>query len=94
MFSKGRKLNIPLLFISNSCFKVPKTIKLNARHYFTIKIPNKGGLQQIGSNHLSDIEFKDFMKLDKDYTKEPFSFLVNNTTLPLDNPLRSRKNLL
>ena len=34
------------------------------------------------------------MKLDKDYTKEPFSFLVNNTTLPLDNPLRSRKNLL
>ena len=73
---------------------MPKTIKLNARHYFTTKIPNKGGLQQIGSNHLSDIEFKDFMKLDKDYTKEPFSFLVNNTTLPLDNPLRFRKNLL
>ena len=59
-----------------------------------MKIPSKGGLQQIGSNHLSDIEFKDFMKLDKDCTKEPFSFLVNNTTLPLDNPLRFRKNLL
>ena len=73
---------------------MPKTIKLNATHYFTIKIPSIGGLQQIGSNHLSDIEFKDFMKLDKDCTKEPFSFLVNNTTLPLDNPLRFRKNLL
>ena len=30
--------------------------------------------------HLSDIEFKDFVKLYKDYTKEPFSFLVNDTT--------------
>ena len=34
------------------------------------------------------------MKLYKDYTKEPFSFLVNNTILPLDHPLRFRKNPL
>ena len=37
-------------------------------------------------SHLSDIEFKDFMKLFKDYAKEPFSFLVNNTALSSDNP--------
>ena len=65
-----------------------KTTRLNATHYFIIKIPNKRELQQIASNHLSDIEFKDFMKLYKDCTKEPFSFLVNNTNLPSDNPLR------
>ena len=48
-----------------------------ATHCFIIKIPKNP--QRIGSNHLADIEFKDFMKLYKDYTKEPFSFLVNFT---------------
>ena len=69
-----------------------KTIRLNATHYFTIKIPNKRELQQIASSHSSDIDFKDFMKLYKDYTKETYSILVNNTTLCSDNPLRFRKN--
>ena len=59
-----------------------------------MKIPNKRELQQIASNHLSEIDFKDFMKLYKEYTKEPYSFLVNNMTLSSDNPLRFRKNLL
>ena len=59
-----------------------------------MKIPHKRELQQIASNHSSDIDFKDFMKLYKDYTKESYSFLVNNTTLSSDNPLRFRKNLL
>ena len=71
-----------------------KTIRLNATHYFIIKIPNKRQLQQIESNHSSDIDFKDFMKLYKEYTKKPYSFLVNDTTLSSDNLLRFRKNLL
>ena len=52
-----------------------------------MQIPNKRDLQQIASNQLSDIDFKDFMKLYKDYTKEPYSFLVNDTTLSSDNLL-------
>ena len=59
-----------------------------------MKIPNKRELQQIALNHLSDIGFKDFVKFYKIYTKEPYSFLVNDTTLPSDDPLRFRKNLL
>ena len=73
---------------------MPKDIRLNTAHYFIMKITNKRKLQEILSNHLSDVEFKDFKKLYKNYTKEPFSFLVNNTTLPSDNPLRFRKSLL
>ena len=73
---------------------MPRTIKLNATHYFIMKILNKSELQQKASNHSSDIEFKDFMKLNKYYTKEPFSFLVNDTTLPSNNILIFRKNLL
>ena len=41
LFLRKRKLNISLVFISQSYFKVPKTISLNATHYFIIKIPNK-----------------------------------------------------
>ena len=61
-------------------FKEPKNTRLNVIHYFIMTIPNKRELQQIASNYLSDTEFKDFMKLSKDYTKEPYSFLVNDTT--------------
>ena len=59
-----------------------------------MKIPNKRGLQQIALNHSSDIDFKDFMKIFEKFTAEPYSFLVNDTTLSSDHPLRFRKNLL
>ena len=94
LFLRRRKLNISFIFISQSYFKVPKSKRLKATHYFISKIPNKRELQQIASNHSINIELKDFMTLYKNYTKEPFSFLVNDATLPLDNPLRFRKNLL
>ena len=58
------------------------------------KIPNKRELQQIALNHPSDIDFKDCMKIYKNCNSEPYSFLVNDTTLPTDDPLRFRKNLL
>ena len=73
---------------------MPKTVRLNVTHHFIMKIPNKRELQQIALNHLSDIEFKDFIKLYIDYPKKPSLFLVNYTTLSSDNPLRLRKNLL
>ena len=94
LFLRARKRNILIVFISQSYFKVPKSIRLNTAYYFIMKIPNKRELQQIASNYLSDIEFRDFIKLYKDYTKEPYSFLVNDTTLSSDNSLRFRKNLL
>ena len=73
---------------------MPKTISLNATHHFIVKISNKREIQQIPPNYLFDIDFKDFMKLYKDYTKEKYSFLVNDTTLLSNSPLRFRKNLL
>ena len=58
-----------------------------------MKIPNKRELQQIALNHSSDISSKDFIKIYKKYTAEPYSFLVNDVTLASDNPLRFRKNI-
>ena len=58
-----------------------------------MKISSKRELQQIALNYSSDIDFKDFLKIYKKCTAEPYSFLVNDTTLPSDDPLRLRKNL-
>ena len=77
-----------------SYFAIPKNITLNSTHYFIMKIPNKQELQHIAFNHLSDIYFRDLMNSYKKCTAKPYSFLVIDATLALDNPLRFRKNLL
>ena len=92
LFIRDRKLNISIVFITQSYFKVPKDVRLNSKHFFIMKIPNKRELQQIALNHSSDIDFKDVMKIYKKYTKKPYSFLVNDATLSSDDPLRFRKN--
>ena len=93
LFIRGRKLNISLVFITQSYFKVPKDVRLNSTHFFIMKIPNKRELQQIALNHSSDISTKDFINIHKKCTAEPYSFLVNDATLASYNPLRFRKNL-
>ena len=93
LFIRGRKPNISIVFVTQSYFKVPKDVRLNSTHFFIMKILNKRKLQQIALNHSSDIDFKDFMKIYKECTKEPYSFLVNDTTLQSGNPLRFRYNL-
>ena len=94
LFIRGRKLNISIVFITQSYFNVPKDVRLNSKHFFIMKIPNKSEIQQIALNHSSDIDFKDFLNIYEKYTKEPYSLLVNHPTLPSDDPLRFRKNLL
>ena len=71
LFIRGRKLNISIVFLTQSHFKVPKDVRLNSIHLLIMKIPNKRELQQIRLNHSSDIDFKKFVKIYKKYTKEP-----------------------
>ena len=94
LFIRGRKLNISVVFIKQSYFALPKRIRLNSTHYFLMKIPNIREIQQIAFNYSSDIDFQDFMNPYKKFTAEPYSFLVIDTTLPLDNSSSFRKNLL
>ena len=93
MFIRGRKLNISLVFITQSYFKVPKDVRLNTSHFFIAKIPNKRELQQIAINHSSDISTKDFANICRKCTNGPYSFLVIDTMLASSNLLRFRKNL-
>ena len=96
LFLRGRKLNILPIFISQSCFKVPETIRLNVTDTVFCHENTKIRITptDMPPNHSSEIEFKDFMELSRDYFKELFSFLMSNTPLPSENPLRFRKNLL
>ena len=71
LFIKGRKLNISLVFIIQSYFKVPKDVRLNTTHFIISKIPNKKELQQIAINHSSDISTKDFANIYRKCTAEP-----------------------
>ena len=55
LFIRGRKLNIPIVFITQSYFKEPKIVRLNYTHFYIMKIPDKRELQQTALNHSSDI---------------------------------------
>ena len=91
LFIRDRKLSISIVFITQSHFEVPKDVTLNKTYFLIMKIPNKRELQQLALNYSSDVDFKDFMKIYKKYTAKPYFFLVNDTTLPSENPLRFRK---
>ena len=93
LFIRCREINISLVFITQSYFSVPKDVRLNSTHYFVMKINNKIELQNLALNHSADIDNKDFIKIYRECTKEPYKFLTIDTTLPSTNSLRFRKNL-
>ena len=92
---KGRKLNIYVVLIMQSYFKVPKNVRLNSLLFFLMKIPNKWKLQQTPFDHSLDTDFGEFKNIYKIFkcTVKQYSSLVNDTTLSSDNYLRFRKNL-
>ena len=65
LFIRGNKLSVSLVFITQSYFAAPKSIRLNFTHYFVMKIPNKQEFQQTAFSHSSDIDFRDFLNFTK-----------------------------
>ena len=74
LFIRCRKLDITLVFITQSHFSVPKEVRLNSKHYLIMKIHNRRELQQIAINHSADINYKDFLKIYRNCTKELYFF--------------------
>ena len=94
LFIRGRKLNISLVFITQSYFAVPKNIGLNSTHCFIMRIANKQEFQQITFDHSSDTAFKNFINIYKKCISKPYSFLVIDNTLASNNPSLFRNILL
>ena len=89
-FIRCRKLKIKNLIKLKT---KTKNLRLNSTHYLIMKINNKKELQNIASNHSADIDYKDFVNIYRECTKEPYNFSTIDTMLPANNPLRFRKNL-
>ena len=74
LFIRGKKLNISLVFITQSYFAVPKDERLNTTHYFIMEISNRRVFKNIAFDHSADIDYQDFMKIYRKWTKEPYNF--------------------
>ena len=88
IFIRCRKLNISLVFITQSYFKTAKDARLNSTHYLIMKIHNKRELQNIAADNSADIDYKDLLKIYRNCTNEPYSFFTIDTALPADDPMR------
>ena len=69
LFIRCKKVNISLAFMTQSYFSVPKNVRLNSTLYLVMNANNKGKLQNIAINHSSDIDYKDFVKIYREFTK-------------------------
>ena len=92
LFVRCRKLNISLDLSRNFILVFQKNTRLNSTHYLIMIINNRRDLQQIAIDHSADIDYKDFLKIYRNCTKEPYSFLTIDTTLAADDPTTFRKN--
>ena len=92
LFIRCRKLNISLCFLTQSYFSVPKDVRSNCTHYIIFKLKNKRELQNIAINHSADIDYKGFIKIYRNCTKEPDNFLFIDTTQPVDKRFKKTFN--
>ena len=79
LFIRCRKLNIFIIFITQSYFRTPKDARLNSTHYILMKLGNKKELQSIAEENLGHLDFKDFLKIYSYCTNEPYSFMMVDT---------------
>ena len=75
LFISSRKLNIALVFITESYFLVPKDVRLNSTYYLIMKISSKRELQNIAINHSADIDYNDSIKIYRECTRKLSIFL-------------------
>ena len=79
LFIRCRKLNICMVFITQSYFITPKDARLNSTHYILMKIGNKKELKSIAEENSGHLDFKDFLKIYNYCTNELYSFMMVDT---------------
>ena len=79
LFIRCRKLNISIVFITQSYLRTPKDARLNSTHYILMKTGNKKELKIIAEENSGHVDFKDFLKIYNYCTNEPYSFMLVDT---------------
>ena len=95
LFYRARKINVLIVFITQSYFRALKDARLNSMHYILMKIGNKKELKRIAEEKSGHLDYKDFLKIYNHCTKESYSFMLIDTrptaTIPFkknfDEPL-------
>ena len=79
LFYRARKINVSIVFITQSYFRALKDARLNSTHYILMKIGNKNELKIIAEEKSGHSDYKDFLKIYNYYTREPYSFMLIDT---------------
>ena len=76
LFYRARKINVSIVFITQSYFRALKDARLNSTHYILIKIGNKKELKSIPEEKSGHLDYKDFLKMYNYCTREPYSLMT------------------
>ena len=97
VFYRARKINVSIVFITQSYFRTLKDARLNSTHYIIMKINNKKELKRIAEEKSSHLDYKDFFKMYNYCTEEPYSFMTIDArptaTIPFKKSLNDLINL-
>ena len=76
LFYRARKINLSIVFITQSYFRALKDARLNNTHYILMRIGNKKELKSIAEEKSGHLDYKDFLKMFNYYTREPYLFMT------------------
>ena len=79
LFYRARKINVSIVFITQSYFRTLMDARLNITHYILLKIGNKKELKRIAEEKSGHLDYKDFLKMYNYCTKDPYSFMTIDT---------------
>ena len=77
--NRARKINVSIVFITQSYFRALKDARLISTHYILMKIGNKKELKRIAEEKSGHLDYKDFLKIYNYCTREPYSFMTIDT---------------
>ena len=87
LFYRARKLNVSIVFITQSYFRA-----LNRTHYIIIKINNKKELKRIAEEKSGHLDYKEFLKMYNYCTEEPYSFMTIDARPTATMPFKKNFN--
>ena len=73
-------MNVSIAFTTQSYFRTPKDARVNSTHYVLMKIGSKRELKYIAEEKLGYLDYKDYLKIYNYCTKEPYSFMMIDTS--------------
>ena len=76
LFYRARKINVSIVFITQSYFRVLKDPRLDSTHYILMKIGNKKELKSIAEEQSGHLDSKDFLKMYNYCMSKPYSFMT------------------